>query len=160
MRKSLKNILFFLFSITPLIFSPSLSDDFHLPKYCWIFFLTLILIFLFLSRRERKFKKKEFLIPLLILLFWQFFTSYVSVNIFESINKILHFLLFIVFYFLVVEIMEKEDIYRLFNCIVWISVLISIYGFFQIAGYDFISWSIKRSPLSTLGRRNFAAEYL
>ncbi|MCM8830150.1 MAG: O-antigen ligase family protein, partial [Candidatus Omnitrophica bacterium] len=41
-----------------------------------------------------------------------------------------------------------------------VTFIISIYGILQVIGIDFLNWEVKSSALSTLGRRNFAGEYL
>ncbi|MCX8082500.1 MAG: tetratricopeptide repeat protein [bacterium] len=38
--------------------------------------------------------------------------------------------------------------------------MVSLYGILQICGIDFLRWEVERTALSTLGRRNFAGEYL
>ena len=162
MKKCEKMLIYSIFAITVLIFVPSLADAFNLPKFVWISFITILLIGLFLKKsgKEIKFNKKIFLLPLSLILFWQILCFSKSINVFESITITMKFFVFFVFYIFITEIIEKEEIEKIMKFFVFASVLVSIYGFLQVAGIDFIKWSIKNSPLSTLGRRNFAAEFL
>lgn len=162
MKKQMKLLIYTLFAITPLIFVPPLADAFELPKLVWISFISIFLIAYFLlnSKKEIHFKEKKFLLPLFLLLFWNVICFSKAINIFESITRILQFFLLFVFYIFATEIIEKEDTEKIIKFILFTSILVSFYGFLQLAGIDFIKWSIKKSPLSTMGRRNFAAEFL
>lgn len=156
----MKKIIIFLISITPLVFFAPLSDAFDLPKFVWIFFITSLIIFYFIISNQQKIKKKNFLIPLSLFLIWALFTGIKSINIFETFKRFLILFLFLNFYFFSSEIFEKQDIEKILKFLIFASIFISIYGFSQVSGIDFIEWEIKKSPLSTLGRRNFAGEYL
>ncbi len=162
MKKWEKMLIYSMFAITGLIFIPPLADAFNLPKFVWISFITILLIGFFLKKsgKEIEFNKKIFLLPLFLILFWQILCFSKSINVFESITITMKFFIFFVFYIFITEIIEKEDIEKIMKFLVFTSVLVSVYGFLQLAGIDFIRWSIKNSPLSTLGRRNFAAEFL
>jgi len=162
MKKWEKMLIYASFAITGIIFVPPLADVFNLPKFVWISFITILLIGFFLKKsgKEIRFNKKIFLLPLSLILFWQIFCFSKSINVFESITITMKFFVLFIFYIFITEIIEKEDIEKIMKFFVFASVLVSIYGFLQIAGIDFIKWSIKNSPLSTLGRRNFAAEFL
>ncbi|MCM8803977.1 MAG: tetratricopeptide repeat protein [Candidatus Omnitrophica bacterium] len=154
-------IIYIFVSITPLIFFASLFSCFDLPKFVWIFFITCFLIFYFLkSKKDISIKNKEFLLPISLFLIWIILTGIKSINIFETYKSFLIYFLFLNFYFFSTEIFEKKDIEKILKFLILFSLFIPIYGFFQLFGYDFIKWEIKNSPLSTLGRRNFAAEYL
>jgi len=162
MKKWEKMLIYASFAITCLIFVPPFADAFNLPKFVWISFITILLIAFFLKKsgKEIEFNKKTFLLPLFLILFWQIFCFSKSINVFESITTTMKFFVFFIFYIFTTEIIEKEDIEKIMKFIIFASVFVSLYGFLQLAGIDFISWSFKRSPLSTIGRRNFAAEYL
>lgn len=157
-----KFIIFLFVSIIPLIFDRHLYNAFDLPKFASIFLLTSFMIFYFLKTRKDKItiKKKNFLFPLFSFLLWNLFTGIKSINIFETLKTFLILFLFINFYFFSSEIFERSDIERIMKFLIYASIFISIYGFLQIFGIDFVNWTIKKTPLSTLGRRNFAGEYL
>ncbi|MCM8806921.1 MAG: tetratricopeptide repeat protein [Candidatus Omnitrophica bacterium] len=156
-----KKLLYLFVSVTPLIIFPPIFNAFDLPKFIWIFFTTSIFILYFLiSKKQYQIKRKHFFGPLVIFLIWGLFTGIKALNIFETLKTILVLFLFLNFYFFSSEIFEKEDIKNLLQFLIFTTIFVSIYGVLQVSGIDFINWEIKRSPLSTLGRRNFAGEYL
>ncbi|HOJ40797.1 MAG TPA: O-antigen ligase family protein, partial [bacterium] len=63
------------------------------------------------------------------------------------------------------EFLQEEKTQRkMLVTVAAVSILVCLYGLFQLAGLDFFTWEVPagsgRSTLSTLGRRNFTAEYL
>ena len=156
-----KFLILLLFSLSPLILLPGVTDSFYLPKFVWIFFVV-ILVFA-AGIKDRLFSyRNTFIIPAGLLLIWYILTLSRCVNIFEGVRSIFILILFIALY-ISLENLVARDISLIDYFIKWvivITVIISTYGLLQVAGIDFVKWDIKNSPLSTLGRRNFAGEYL
>ncbi len=161
MNKKLPSVLILLTSLTPLILIPTLNDPTRLPKLVWIFILTALL--LTFNIRERLFSSRNtFILPVLLILLWNLVSIHRSTNVYESINAVVILLLFITFYLTMENLLTRKTvrIETFLNYILLVSAIVSIYGILQITGWDFLHWELKHSPLSTLGRRNFAAEYL
>lgn len=156
-----RNSIPFLISLTPLIFIPYLRNSFYLPKLIWIF-LTTILLFATCIKDNLFRYRNVFILPAGLLFIWSLIALTRCINIFEGIHSILVFILFITFYVLLENFVAREvsviDIFITY--LIGISFVVSLYGLFQVAGIDFLSWEVRNSALSTLGRRNFAAEYL
>ncbi len=149
-----------LLAITPLLFAFT-GDPTKLPKFVWIFFCVILLFAAGIKDRLFSYRN-TFIIPAGLLLIWYILTLSRCVNIFEGFRSIFILILFITLY-ISLENLIARDIYLIdyfMKGVVIITVIISIYGLLQVAGIDFVKWDIKNSPLSTLGRRNFAAEYL
>lgn len=157
-----KKTAFILFSIIPVIFYPKISDAFQLPKLAGIFLLTcLIFLYNLLYKRFKIYKEDPFLIPIFLFLSWRIFTVKNCINKYYGIYSILILLLFITFYFNFRNFIEDySEIKKFLKGIIFASIFISLYGILQVFGIDFINWDIKNTALSTLGRRNFAGEFL
>ena len=156
-----KNLIILLLSLTPLIFTSCLYDAFHIPKFIWIFLLTALLFTV--GIREKLFNHRNiFILPAGLLLLWSLITLVRCANIFAGLYYTVILLLFITLYISLENyVAEDNTLIDIFiKGTVIVSVIVSVYGLLQLAGIDFIVWGIQKSALSTLGRRNFAAEYL
>ena len=156
-----KYFLFYFAGAIPLIFFPILPDSFQLPKSIGIFFLTTLLYLSNIKSKKIDIKKNPFFLPFILFILWTSFTLKNCVNPYPGILKIFIWIFFFIyFYSLTNSISENSEIIILMRAFVLFSFFVSIYGIFQTFGIDFVNWTFKKSPLSTLGRRNFAAEYL
>lgn len=161
MDKKFKSAVILLIALTPLVLIPNLNDPTNLPKLAWIFLITTLL--LIYNLKEKVFNAgNTFIIPALLILFWNLVTLHRSVNLYAGIYAVLILILFITFYATLENLIVRDtgQIDVLIKTILVVSVIISLYGLLQLTGRDFLRWELKHSPLSTLGRRNFAAEYL
>ena len=161
MNRKINNIIIFGLAVTPLVLIVNLNDPTNLPKFVWIFLVTAVL--LGLGIKQKLFNTRNtFIIPVLLILFWNLATLHRCVNIYQGIYSVLILIMFITLYASLENFIAQDtgriDVF--IRNILIVSVMISVYGFMQLAGIDFIQWALKNSPFSTLGRRNFAAEYL
>jgi len=159
-------ILFFIF--LPLIFCRLLDDIFSLPKeilfqgttFCLLFFLSLK----FKRKEDLHFLKNLFFLPLLAIILAEVFSGISAVNHFAWLVSIVQSFSFFLLVILLAEIFRKEQLIKpVVYAIALTTVFVCFYGLIQLAGFDFFSWEVPagsaRSIISTLGRRNFAAEY-
>jgi len=159
------NFLALYLAVTPLIIIRKINDNFNLPKYVFIFLGVIIFLAWYFSKvnREKKIKffQSPFYFPLALLFFWQILSGFKATNVYIWLLSIGYSFLFLLFFFLMIQnVQEKTTIFRILKCIVLAGIFVSVYGIFQHYGFDFLKWTFKNNPLSTLGRRNFAAEYL
>jgi len=149
------------FSLTPLIFLTGVTDSFYLPKFIWIF-LAVVLLFWVVLKDSLFSYRNTFILPAALLLIWYIITLSRCVNIFEGLHSIFILILFLTLYISLENLVAMDDflIDEFIRAIIIITVLVCLYGLLQVAGIDFVKWEVRNSPLSTLGRRNFAAEYL
>lgn len=148
-----------------LVFTHCLSDNFNLPKF--VVALTGIVIFLtyfamkFLNIHLITLYKNPLYIPLGFFILWKAFCLIFATNKIAGLSEIGLFLTCSALIFIVPLILRNfEDIALFMKILVGSSIIISLYGIIQHCGLDFFQWDIKNSALSTLGRRNFAGEYL
>lgn len=160
MDKKISRGLFICTSLTPLFFYPLLDNIFILPKYTWIFLITTL--FFAVNLKRNLFNSRPiFILPAGIFLLWNILLLFRCVNIFIGLHTILLLILFIIFYITFENLVVKNPEYDfLLKTICIVTIVVSTYGLMQITGLDFFKWEIKQSPLSTLGRRNFSAEYI
>ncbi|MBN1445113.1 MAG: tetratricopeptide repeat protein [Candidatus Omnitrophica bacterium] len=159
--KKLTSALMMLTALTPLVLIPGLNDPTNLPKLAWIFLVTALL--LGYNIREKLFKDGSvFIIPVLLILFWNLVAMHKTVNVYTGVHSILVLILLATFYITFENLMARDtgQAYGFIGKVLVVSAIVSAYGLLQQAGWDLLHWELKRSPLSTLGRRNFAAEYL
>lgn len=160
MKKFIRFIIW-LIAVTPLIFYPYLRSVFSLPKLVWIFFVVILLFWLCL--REKLFNYvNTFIVPIGLLFFWLCIVLIRCTNIFAGIHSILIFLLFVTFYICFEDVVagDRSLIDIFIKGIIFVSIVVCIYGILQVCGIDFIRWNVKNTASSSLGRRNFAGEYL
>lgn len=161
MDKNLRRPILVFLALTPLVFITGLNDVFILPKMAWIFLAAAML--LWANMRGNLFTRKNtFIIPALLFLSWNLFSLHRCENIYLGIYNILILILFITLYASLENILkaDTDNAGFLIRSIVCVSVAISVYGLLQAAGIDIFRWTWTRSPMSTLGRRNYAAEYI
>ncbi len=159
--------LIFFFSFLPLIFCRLLDEIFSLPKevlfqgitFCLLFFLTVR------KKQDIHFLKNPFFLPLLAIILTEVFSGVSAVNHFAWLVNIVQSFSFFLLVILLTEILGKEQLIKpVIYTITLTSVVVCFYGLLQLAGFDFFPWEVSsgsaRSIISTLGRRNFTAEYL
>lgn len=108
-----KNLISLLICLTPLMLFPYLNNAFHLPKFIWIFFVTIFL--LGFSIKERLFGyRNTFIVPVFLLFIWTVITLSRCTNIYSGLYSILIFILFITFYILVENVVVNDRFIDLF----------------------------------------------
>ena len=152
-------------SLVFVVFFSFLNDCFNLPKF--VVALSVVTGFLcylamrFLSMRTITLYKNPLYIPLALFLIWQIFCLVFAQNRISGISQIgLLFLCSTLIFIVPLVLLRYEDFFLFIRILVISSILIAVYGILQHYGIDFVRWEIKNSALSTLGRRNFAGEYL
>ncbi len=161
MDRKFKKFIVLLAALTPLVLIPYINNPTNLPKLVWIF-ITSTLLLCYDIRNKLFNARNTFIIPVSLILFWNIVTLNSAVNIYAGLYAILILVLFITFYaalenFVAGDNMQIESLVKIMTVV---TVAVSLYGLVQLCGADFLPWELKHSPLSTLGRRNFAAEYL
>ncbi|MBM4157158.1 MAG: tetratricopeptide repeat protein [Ignavibacteria bacterium] len=158
-------LLFCLVFLVPVFFDNNLIDVniFHNFIFSLFFLLSVISVFT-VSLKSGKAQLNNVLLLLSLLFFvFIFLSSIINDSFIVSLNKTVRFLCFFMFsYFLVIvsNIMELNDFLKYISfTIIVASVIISALGFIQLLGIEFLYISRNR-PGSTLGIRNFAAEYI
>ncbi len=168
-RRVFPGALFFLLIAVPLLFWSKLTDCFNLPKIVLTELVVLFLLFIHLIKqrtvavgfiRPGGLDKSSPYIPIALFFFWSLISIFKAVNIHQSFYLIYQFLIYLIFYFLLLNNLKRKDIEKIILALFLVSFLISLYGILQYFGIDFLSPSRKNSPISTLGNPNFTAEYL
>ncbi|MGC9065331.1 MAG: tetratricopeptide repeat protein [Candidatus Ratteibacteria bacterium] len=165
-NKNMPVILFGLLAASiGLVCSPLLADCFNLPKFLFalggVIAFFCYLMMKFLNTRLIPLYRNPLYLPFGLFVVWQFLCIFPATNKIAGISEISLHIVCACLMFIVPFILRKTtDVVRFARIIVISSALIAIYGIFQHYGFDFIRWDIKHSALSTLGRRNFAGEYL
>jgi len=161
--------LFFLLIAVPLFFWSKLTDGYVLPKIVLTELVVLFLLFIHLIKQRKVgvgfirpggLDKSSPYIPIILFLFWSLIGLFKAVNIHQSFYLIYQFLIYLVFYFLLLNNLKRKNLEKIILALFLVSFLISLYGILQYFGIDFVSPSRKNSPVSTLGNPNFTAEYL
>ena len=152
-------------ALTALVFSSKLDDCFNLPKFIWVLGCTVfcgcLLIFTAYRQGKISFLKSPLYLPLLLYIAWQIFCLVPAVNRYAGLAHIGVFTTCALFYFLfLLFVSSDKDILKILRLVVYVSAFVALYGILQNFGIDFVRWEIRNSALSTLGRRNFAGEYL
>ncbi|MCM8769076.1 MAG: O-antigen ligase family protein [Candidatus Omnitrophica bacterium] len=153
----------------PLVFSRLLDDIFLLPKQVFLYAGATVCFLFLVSSWQKKgvIFLGPFFWPLLLIVLARFVSIFPAVNKHATASSVAEGLSFLVLVLGITGYLqetEPEKRRRLFFLLVSVSLLVCLYGFFQLAGFDFFPWEVpagsQRSLLSTLGRRNFTAEYL
>ncbi|MCM8816470.1 MAG: O-antigen ligase family protein, partial [Candidatus Omnitrophica bacterium] len=162
-----KPILFlgYLCALVSLVFVRILENGFDLPKFLVAFggiiCLLCYLLILFSKKNFFPIYKNPLYFPLFLFLGWQVFSIFFAVNKIAGISEIGLTLVCSTLVFIIPLILkDASDVILLARIIAISSGIIAIYGIFQHFGFDFFMWTRENSALSTLGRRNFAGEYL
>lgn len=152
-------------ALVSLVFSSAIADCFNLPKFivalggiigfsCW-------LMTKFFNMKVVTVYKNPLYLPLLAFIVWEIVCLFFAANKIYGIAEIGLNVVCGVLIFIVPFILRKSsDVILFFRIVVISSMFVAIYGILQHYGLDPINWQIKKSALSTLGRRNFAGEYL
>jgi len=152
-------------ALVGLVCSPLLSDCFNLPKFLvalgGIIAFSCYLMMKFLNMRFVPFYQNPLYLPYGLFIIWQILCIFFATNKIAGISEISLNLVCTSLIFITPFILRKAtDIVAFARILVISAALIALYGIFQHLGFDFVNWDIKNSALSTLGRRNFAGEYL
>jgi O-antigen ligase len=161
MNKNLKTSLLLCLALTPLVILRGTNNSFDQPKLIWIFIITSLL--LGINIKEKLFSAENtFVFPALLIVLWNLFILQRCINVYAGMYGILILILFITLYASLENFIVQDtgSIKFFIKSILLVSVIVSIYGLLQLAGIDPMRWTFKSTPISTLGRRNFAAEYL
>jgi len=159
----MKKFIIYSAGLTGIVFSSKFVDCFQLPKLIFIFIFTFfVYIYLFIYEKKFKsFRNDIFFIPIFAFVLWRIVSLKNCTNIYSGIYNILILIFFITLYYGLINFFENEEEIKIFfKSFAFSSIVISIYGILQVFGIDIIDWQIKYTALSTLGRRNFAGEYI
>lgn len=165
-KKNFSVLYFSIFcSLVFLAFCHSLADAFNLPKFIVVLLgIVCFLCYLTVKHLNMQFiplYKNPLYLPLGLFILWQIFCLIFAINKISGITQIGLFVVCSFLIFIVPFVLKSfENILFFMKFVVSVSVLISAYGIFQHYGFDFFSWDIKNSALSSFGRRNFAGEFL
>lgn len=154
-------IIFLLFLLTPASFLTITKDPFIVKELIAQSLIILAFLVWSVSILEKKiiFKRPSLDVPMILFLAATLF------SLKNAVHKILvfHFffsqLLFILLYYMIVNLREQNDEKLILKGITIASLFSSIYGVMQYWGLDFINWSTTWGgrPGSTFGNPNFAA---
>lgn len=156
------------------------NNLFELPKM--VLFRMLILLLLisycyqqFFSRNNEKkvsiFKQKEFFVPTAIVVFLFFHSLFLSINstnslygLYDRQQGLISLIFYFLFFYLFVKTFQTKPINSILNAILFSSLLVSVYGFFQWFGIDFVNWTESASTthriFSSLGQPVFLGSFI
>ena len=159
----LDNLIFFIIFTIPLIFWQPFFDPFGPAQLMVIRVFIPLLIFIYFLygyiKGEIKLKKTKYLIPFFIYIAISFFSIAFSINKEISFKYFLEIFLTITGAFIIFSILDNVKIKRIIFYILFIHILISIYGIFQHFDMDFFKWNTNFGgrPLGTIGNPDFFA---
>ena len=156
-----KFFLIFLITLTPILFFPF---SYEFPKWLFIYLLLFLFCIFEPLTKEQKDKylfnfKEPLFITFSLYLFFSIFSLRNAINFdfaFFSFSNLL-----LIFFFLFIPNFSKEEFKKLISFFLIPSLIVGIYGFLQSIGIDFLKLPLKFKylPISTIGNKNFAAEY-
>lgn len=168
-------VILLILVIVPLIFTQYCYATYSLPKTFFIYFMTIILIALwvvraFLSKEVRLLSFKIYL-PLILLLISFIISVLLSINIgrsffgaYKRYEGLLTLLCYLVIFFIVSSFyLKKKQILYLIWASVFTAVFISIYGIVQYFGGDFLLFKTipkYSQSISSIGNAKLLAGYL
>ncbi|MDD4106379.1 MAG: O-antigen ligase family protein [Candidatus Shapirobacteria bacterium] len=172
--KIIKKLYLSLFLLTPLLFTFQNSELFEIPKMYFVYFITLLIVFLHLYNwinGSVPLYKKNFLNPFLLLfLISQIICTLTSIDIHTSFfgyySRLNGGLLSIISYFLLYSCLipylddkQKSDI---INISLFSGLIVSLYGVLEHFGINKNLWvqDVQSRVFSTLGQPNWLAAYL
>jgi len=159
----LDNLIFFIIFTIPLIFWQPFFDPFGPAQLMVIRVFIPLLIFIYFLygyiKGEIKLRKTKYLIPFFIYIAISFFSIAFSINKEISFKYFLEIFLTITGAFIIFSILDNVKIKRIIFYILFIHILISIYGIFQHFDMDFFKWNTNFGgrPLGTIGNPDFFA---
>ncbi|MFP4465604.1 MAG: O-antigen ligase family protein [Candidatus Goldiibacteriota bacterium] len=154
--------------LLPLVFYGGAENPFWAAEKFMLQFSAAVLVLFYafsvLMKTDIPFKKSPVDIPVVLFLFWGAAGILKVRNIHVFSDKLFSIAAVFLFYFAAYsyfrERPDKKD--RIVNTAVFSAFLMALYGIFQSAGMDFISWETDFSgrAASTLGNPNFLAGHL
>ncbi|MFZ2663844.1 MAG: O-antigen ligase family protein [Patescibacteria group bacterium] len=166
-------LLFFsiLLFFTPLILVTNTNELFEFPKMFFIYIFGLFIIFFFISDliiNKPKIVKPS--VPILLFLLSTFLSTIFSSHFYTSFfgyysrfnDGFLSYLIFFGLYFVAINKLNREDLFKLLEVSLLPIVPISIYGLIQHFGGPSIFWNLPavERAYSTIGQPNWLAQYL
>lgn len=140
-----KKILFFafqaLFLITPLIWTPKMSELFEFPKMLFVYFCTILVVTswtsLMIVKKKWIFKRTFLDIPILLFLISQVISTITSIDIYTSIfgyysrfhGGLLSTFSYVILYYAFVSLITKLEAKNLFKSLLIGGILSSLYSF-------------------------------
>lgn len=160
-------ILFFIFFV-PLIFYGEALDPFWVvEKFYFKFSLSILFIlnvFYFIKIKNVNFPKTNYNPIFILFIIVNILGIFKIINIYSYTDKLFLNLYYILFFFLIVNYLnENNNNFKKVLILLIISMsIMSLYGVFQVSGFDIFSWRSNFSgrAASTLGNPNFLAGHL
>ena len=161
-------ILFCCASIIVLYFNPNLQDPFNAPKF-WLLMLTAAVLsgFLFFNTfgKYKNTITKQLFILLTLLNIFGFISVIFSENKLISIlgetqrkNGFVTYLSLSIVMMVSAQYINLKNITKLTSYIIFLSIILSLYGFLQHEGKDFVRWNNPyNSVIGTAGNPNFSS---
>ncbi|GEM_PF-1472011 len=162
----LNQVIIFIIILVPLIFWQPFFDPFGPAQLMVIrvfipFFILIYLIFIY-KKENLIIKNYFFLIPILIYLTISFISIFFSINKEISFKYFVELFLTIIGAFLIYNVLEEKIFKKLVFFVLFVHIIISIYGILQHYDMDFFKWNTNFSgrPLGTIGNPDFFATEL
>lgn len=152
----------------PILFAPSSADSSHI-KTTFLQFVILLSLFIYLlsviggGRLGLVIPTRDSLsLAIIVFSFLCVVSLFISKYKYASTEELIRYASYFGLYFLISKCVKAErQIDLLIGAIVFTTSVVSVYGLFQRAGYDFAHWSsTTKRILSTFGHPNFFAGYL
>jgi len=148
----------------PLVFSMWFTT-FNEPKNALARFMAFAMFAAWLVKMGRQGRieiiKTPLDLPLIAFFLISSFSLVRATNIYEGIDALFRQLIYMMLYFVVVNNVENKGLFDKSLVVLSISgAIVAFYGILQMFGIDFLPLSAQNGPISSLGNRDFAAEFL
>ena len=148
----------------PLVFSMWFTT-YNDPKNALARFIIFFMLAVWLIKMGRSGKVEILKTPLDLPLIAFFLISAISLvratNIYEGLDALFRQLLYLILYFVIVNnIKDKRWFDRSLVVLSIAGGIVAFYGILQMLGIDFLPLSAQNGPISSLGNRDFASEFL
>ena len=162
-------ILFFGTTLITLYFNPSLQDPFNPPKLWILMIIASLLIGYLLFQGNETAKNDPIIKKLIIIVFFFLLFGIISVLFspnktisilgeFQRKNGFVTYLSLSIIMLTAAKYINLNNIKRLLPYILFISIILTLYGFMQHFGKDFVSWNNPyNSVIGTAGNPNFSS---
>lgn len=163
-EKVFKTSIYLLVFLLPIFFLPWTSDVLDFNKQFLLIFLVFISFFAWMLKilisGKFKFTFTSVHIPLIVLFFVLLFSTLFSFYPYGSFwgwpqstgESFLTFLCFVLFYFLIINIFEKQEVFRLIIYLLFSSFLAMLFGIFQLFNKFLLPFAFsKTSSFNTIG---------
>jgi putative inorganic carbon (hco3(-)) transporter len=172
--KIIKALFYILLFFTPLIVIPINSELFEFGKVVFVYIITILITSSWIIRSllsKKIIHKKTLLdIPILLFLFSQIISTYISIDPATSIfgyysrfnGGLLSTLSYSLLYFAFVSNMDSKSTIKSLKFLLISSLLVSLYGIAEHFGIDKNIWvqDVQNRVFSTLGQPNWLAAFL